>query len=65
MGNVHLRSTISRDGVVEQLEVLESPDGLLTAAAVEAVEKWAFEPALCDGTPVGVYYELTIKFSLK
>ena len=65
MGNVILRSTISHDGVVEQLEVVESPDDLLTAAAVEAVEQWAFEPALCDGTPVGVYYELTIKFSLK
>jgi len=65
MGNVMLRSTISHDGVVEELEVLESPDDLLTAAAVEAVRQWQFEPALCDGTPVGVYYELIVKFSLK
>jgi len=65
MGQVHLRSTISDEGVVEQLEVIESPDDMLSAAAVEAVQQWRFKPALCDGTPVGVYYDLTIKFRLQ
>lgn len=65
MGLVILRSTISDEGVVEDIEVLESPDESLTAAAVEAVEQWRFKPALCDGKPVGVYYNLTINFNLK
>ena len=64
-GRVVLRSVISDEGVVEDLEVLESQDELLTAAAVEAVKQWRFEPAKCDGKPVGVYYNLTIKFALK
>ncbi len=65
MGNVILRSTISDQGRVVDLEVLESPDELLTAAALEAVNQWRFEPAKCDGKNVGVYYNLTIKFALK
>ena len=65
MGMVLLRSTISDGGVVEDLEVLESPDETLSAAAVDAVQQWKFEPALCDGKPVGVYYNLTIKFRLE
>ncbi len=65
MGNVILRSTINDQGRVADLEVLESPDELLTAAALEAVNQWRFEPAQCDGKDVGVYYNLTIKFALK
>jgi len=65
MGNVFLRSTINDQGRVEDLEVLESPDELLTTAAVDAVNQWRFEPAKCDGKAVGVYYNLTIKFALK
>ncbi len=38
--------------------------GLLSKAAVEAVRQWTFKPALCDGRPVGVFYDLTIKFHL-
>jgi TonB family protein len=65
MGNVILRSTINDQGRVVDLEVVESPDELLTAAALEAVNQWRFEPAKCDGEDVGVYYNLTIKFALK
>ena len=65
MGMVVLRSTISDEGTVEDLEVLESPDELLTTAALDAVNQWRFEPAKCDGKSVGVYYNLTINFQLK
>lgn len=64
-GRVILRSIISNEGMVEDLEVVESPDELLTTAAVDAVEQWRFEPARCDGEPVGVYYNLTVNFALK
>ena len=65
MGLVIVETVITEEGVVEDVEVLESPDERLSAAAVEAIQRWQFEPALCDGKPVGVYYNLTIKFRLE
>jgi protein TonB len=65
MGLVTVETVITEEGVVEDIQVLESPDDRLTAAAVEAIQQWRFEPALCDGEPVGVYYNLTIKFQLQ
>lgn len=65
MGIVTLETVITEEGVVDEIRVLESPDDRLSAAAVEAVRQWLFEPALCDGRPVGVYYNLTIKFRLQ
>jgi TonB family protein len=65
MGVVTLETVINENGTVDEIEVLRSPDERLSEAAVEAVSQWTFEPALCDGRPVGVYYNLTIKFSLK
>ena len=65
MGLVIVETVITEEGVVEDVEVLESPDERLSAAAVEAIQRWQFEPALCDGKPVGVYYNLTFKFRLE
>ncbi len=64
-GDVVLKSTISEAGKVVDLEVLKSPDELLTTAAVDAVSKWRFEPARCDGEAVGVYYDITVRFALQ
>jgi TonB family protein len=65
MGYVIVETVINEKGTVDDIKVVESPDELLSEAAVEAVRQWTFEPALCDGRPVGVYYNLTIKFHLK
>ena len=65
MGNVIVETEINEKGTVDDIEVIESPDELLSEAAIEAIRQWTFEPALCDGRPVGVYYDLTIKFHLK
>jgi len=65
MGMVTLETVINENGTVDGIEVLKSPDERLSKAAVEAVRDWTFEPALCDGRPVGVYFNLTIKFNLK
>lgn len=65
MGHVIVETVINDKGTVDEIEVVESPDELLSEAAVEAVRQWTFEPALCDGRPVGVYYNLTINFQLK
>lgn len=65
MGMVIVETVITEEGVVEEIRVLESPDERLTMAAVEAIKRWHFDPALCDGEPVAVYYNLTINFRLE
>jgi TonB family protein len=65
MGLVTVEAVITEEGIVEDIRVLKSPDDRLSASAVEAIQQWTFDPALCDGTPVGVYYNLTVKFSLQ
>jgi protein TonB len=65
MGTVVVESVITEEGVVDDVRVIENPDDRLAAAAVEALKQWRFEPALCDGTPVGVYYNLTFNFRLQ
>ena len=65
MGQVVVEAVIDETGAVGDIEVVESPDELLSKAAVEAISQWTFAPALCDGRPVGVFYDLTIKFHLK
>jgi len=65
MGIVIVETVITEEGVVEEIQVIDSPDDRLSAAAVEAIQQWVFDPALCDGRPVGVYYNLTINFRLQ
>ena len=65
MGMVTVETVITEEGVVDEIQVLESPDDRLSAAAVEAISQWRFEPALCDGEPVEVYYNLTVNFRLQ
>ena len=65
MGHVIVETVINEKGTVDDIKVVESPDERLSEAAVEAIRQWTFEPALCDGRPVGVYYNLTINFHLQ
>jgi TonB family protein len=65
MGTVLLDAVITEEGVVDQVKVVESPDEQLAEAAVAAVKQWRFDPALCDGEPVAVWYKLTINFKLQ
>jgi TonB family protein len=65
MGTVIVRTVITEEGIVDAIEVVESDDARFSEAAVEAIDQWRFEPALCDGMPVGVYYHLTVNFRLE
>jgi TonB family protein len=65
MGNVIVETVITEDGIVDEIMVVDSPDERLSSAAVEAIKQWRFDPALCDGEPVGVYYNVTVKFHLQ
>jgi len=65
-GTVVLDLTVANDGKVAAVRVLDSPNTLLSQAAVDAVRQWEFEPAhRQDGSPVAVLYVMTIRFALQ
>lgn len=65
-GIVVLEAEIAADGKVTDAWELESPSPLLTAAAVEAVRRWEFEPARdAAGQAVAVRYVVTLNFVLR
>ena len=52
-GTVRVRVTVATDGGVDRLEVAESSGNrYLDRAAMEAVRRWRFQPAVRDGQPV-------------
>jgi protein TonB len=62
-GEVLLRAMISRDGTIENLQVL-SGHPMLASAAVEAVRQWRYRPYVLNGEPEEVETEVTVKFVL-
>ena len=62
-GLVVLRAMISRDGAIENLQVL-SGHPLLVPAALDAVRQWRYRPYVLNGEPVEVETEVKVNFVL-
>jgi len=62
-GKVVLRAMISREGAIENLQVL-SGHPMLIPAAVDAVRQWRYRPYVLNGAPVEVETEVTVNFIL-
>ena len=62
-GTVHLWALVGLGGAVEEVRVQRSVP-LLDAAAVAAVARWRFTPALNNGRPVRVWVAVPVRFSL-
>ena len=62
-GTVVLRAMISREGSIENLQVL-SGHPMLVRAAVDAVRQWRYRPYVLNGEPVEVETEVTVNFVL-
>jgi protein TonB len=62
-GTVRLHAIISKDGSVQQLEVLQGHP-LLVQAALDAVRQWRYRPTLLNGEPVEVDTTIDVIFSL-
>lgn len=62
-GQVVLRAIISREGAIENLQVL-SGHPMLAPAAVEAVRQWRYRPYVLNGEPVEVETQVTVNFVL-
>ena len=62
-GLVVLRAMISRDGTIENLQVL-SGHPMLVRAALDAVRQWRYRPYVLNGEPVEVETEVKVNFVL-
>jgi periplasmic protein TonB len=62
-GTVVLRAIISRDGRIENLQVV-SGHPMLAPAAIEAVRQWRYQPYILNDQPVEVETQITVNFSL-
>jgi protein TonB len=64
-GEVLLRVAVGLDGRAERVEIVRSSgSALLDKAAVEALERWRFEPARAAGQPVAATVEIPVTFRL-
>ena len=65
-GRVTVRAFVRPDGSVDRTElVVASGHGLLDEAALRAVERWRFRPAMHDGVPAAGEIDIPIHFVLK
>jgi TonB family protein len=53
------------DGRIAAVDVVRSPNPDLSAAAVDAVRQWDFDPTLLNCAPIEVRMTVTVNFSLK
>jgi periplasmic protein TonB len=62
-GRVQLQATISRDGTIENLRVVDGPT-LLQQAAINAVKQWRYRPYLLNREPVEVETTINVDFTM-
>jgi periplasmic protein TonB len=62
-GQVLLRAVISREGTIENLQVLAGHP-MLVRAAIDAVRQWRYRPYILNGEPVEVETQVTVNFIL-
>jgi periplasmic protein TonB len=60
-GKVTLHVLVGKDGRVKNVKVVKGVTGL-NEAAVEAIKKWVFKPALSNNKPVAVWVEVPMDF---
>ncbi len=62
-GSVEFRATISKEGNIENLQLVHGHP-LLVNAAKDAVLQWKYRPTLLNGQPVEVLTEIVVNFNL-
>jgi protein TonB len=62
-GAVVLHAVISKQGTIEDLEVISGPPALV-GAAVDAVRQWRYRPYYLNDEPVEVDTQVTVNFVL-
>jgi len=62
-GTVRLTGIIGKDGLIQQLQVIDGPP-MLVQAAVDAVRQWVYRPTLLSNKPVEVIAPINVNFTL-
>jgi protein TonB len=62
-GQVVLQAEISKEGTIQNLQLI-SGHPMLAPAAIEAVKQWRYKPYLLNGEPVAVDTQVIVNFSL-
>ena len=62
-GTVEITAVISKDGTIENLQVLKGHP-MLIHAAMDAVRQWRYRPYILNGDPIEVSTMITVTFSL-
>jgi protein TonB len=62
-GVVILQAQISKEGAIENLQLI-SGHPMLAPAAIEAVKQWKYKPYLLNGEPVEVDTQVQVNFTL-
>jgi TonB family protein len=60
-GTVILHVLVGKDGRVKNVKVIRGVTGL-NEAAVDAIKRWVFKPALSNNKPVAVWVEVPLNF---
>ena len=61
-GTVVLDTTISKEGAIEDLHLVKTPDPSLAESAMKAVRTWRYRPYLLNGEPVAVKTTVNVTF---
>jgi protein TonB len=62
-GDVTLVATITKNGSMDKVKVIDGPEAL-RAAALDAVRQWRYQPWQLDDRPVDVQTTMTVTFVL-
>jgi periplasmic protein TonB len=62
-GTVLLHAVISKEGRIENLQLIEGHP-MLVEAAINAVRQWQYKPYLLSGEPVEVETTVSVNFHL-
>jgi len=62
-GTVTLHAIIAKDGHIQDLKVMSSPDPNLSIAAIDAVRRWRYKPYTLLGDPVEVDTTINVNFA--
>ena len=63
-GTVVLSAVISKEGTVENLQVMEGPKGL-QRSSLDAVRDWKYKPYLLNGEPIEVETTINVVYQLE
>ncbi|MCP4549613.1 MAG: TonB family protein [bacterium] len=63
-GTVIVQVVITETGEVEVIKELKGLPKGLSRSVTKAISAWRFEPALSDGKPIPVYFNVTVNFAL-